>query len=102
MAIHKQTESQIQDSLELRNACLIFELYLSKEILKTSSIRSLGWVMLVVAYRTREYRRNWFQVDFEKLEIDFTIFVCFDRCIYGKKAKLLQDSGNELANGNQL
>ncbi|CAL6020971.1 Hypothetical_protein [Hexamita inflata] len=61
-----------------------------------------GWVALVVAYRTREYRRNWFQVDFAKLEKCFTILVCFGCWISGKKAKLLSYSGDELANTNQL
>ncbi|CAL6062989.1 Hypothetical_protein [Hexamita inflata] len=50
----------------------------------------------------RRYRRNWFQVDFEKLEIDFTIFVCLDRWISRKKAKLLYDIGGELDNTNRL
>ncbi|CAL6070660.1 Hypothetical_protein [Hexamita inflata] len=57
---------------------------------------------LAVISRTREYQRNWFQVDFKKLKIYFTIFVCFDRWISGKKAKLLEDFGSELANVNQL
>ncbi|CAL6113512.1 Hypothetical_protein [Hexamita inflata] len=42
------------------------------------------------------------QVDFEKLEQYFTIFVCFDRCISGKKAKLLEVNKSELANRNIL
>ncbi|CAL6065593.1 Hypothetical_protein [Hexamita inflata] len=40
---------------------------------------------LAVVSRTREYQRNWFQVDFEKLEQCFTIFVCFDRWISDRK-----------------
>ncbi|CAL6073308.1 Hypothetical_protein [Hexamita inflata] len=34
--------------------------------------------------------------------IDFTVLVCFDRSISGKKARLVEDFGNELANTNRL
>ena len=76
-----------------RNACNIWLIHIYIIVIKWNSNNftqkaaqsgSLsGWVALVVAYRTREYRRNRFQVDFKKLEIYFTIFVCFDRCISG-------------------
>ncbi|CAL6092207.1 Hypothetical_protein [Hexamita inflata] len=69
--------------------------------MQTQSGSLSGWMALVVVSRTRECRRNRFQVDFEKLEKDFTIFVCFDCWISRKKAKLLKDTGNELDNRNR-
>ncbi|CAL6090377.1 Hypothetical_protein [Hexamita inflata] len=59
--------------------------------------------MLTQYYYSLQFsHKTWFQVDFEKLEKDFTIFVCFGYWISGKKARLVEDTGSELANTNRL